>query len=72
MAFDQEYYERFYFDPKTASQIKRRWQSRARLIAAYALHTGLPVRRILDAGCGTGLPQIMAETIPATGFVHWH
>jgi len=55
MSFDHDYYKRFYFDPKTAVTNKREMQARARLIAAYALHTGLPVRRILDAGCGTGL-----------------
>jgi len=55
MSFDHDYYQRFYFDPKTAVTNKREMQARARLIAAYSLHTGLPVRRILDAGCGTGL-----------------
>lgn len=55
MSFDHEYYKRYYFDPKTAVTNKREMQARARLIAAYALHTGLPTRRILDAGCGTGL-----------------
>jgi SAM-dependent methyltransferase len=30
-------------------------RARARLIIAYAGHIGLPVRRILDAGCGTGM-----------------
>jgi 2-polyprenyl-3-methyl-5-hydroxy-6-metoxy-1,4-benzoquinol methylase len=55
MSFDHEYYKRYYFDPNTAVTNKREMQARARLIAAYALHTGLPVRRILDAGCGTGL-----------------
>jgi 2-polyprenyl-3-methyl-5-hydroxy-6-metoxy-1,4-benzoquinol methylase len=55
MSFDYEYYKRFYYDPKTAVTNKREMQSRARLIAAYALHTGLPVKRVLDAGCGTGL-----------------
>lgn len=55
MNFDHAYYKRFYFDPKTAVTSKREMQSRARLIAAYALHTALPARRILDAGCGTGL-----------------
>ena len=54
MSFDHEYYKRFYYDPNTAVTSKREIQARARLIAAYALHTGLPVRRILDAGCGTG------------------
>jgi SAM-dependent methyltransferase len=55
MSFDREYYERFYYDPKTAVATQREMQARGRLIAAYVLHTGLPVRRILDAGCGTGL-----------------
>lgn len=55
MSFDHDYYKRFYYDPKTAVTNKKEMQARARLIAAYALHTGLPVRRILDAGCGTGL-----------------
>jgi 2-polyprenyl-3-methyl-5-hydroxy-6-metoxy-1,4-benzoquinol methylase len=30
-------------------------RARARLIAAMTEHAGLPVRRILEAGCGTGL-----------------
>ena len=55
MSFDYAYYKRYYFDPNTAVTNKREMQARARLIAAYALHTGLPTRRILDAGCGTGL-----------------
>ncbi|MBV8804732.1 MAG: class I SAM-dependent methyltransferase [Sinobacteraceae bacterium] len=55
MIFDHTYYKRFYYDPKTAVTTKREMQARGRLIAAYALHTGLPVRRVLDAGCGTGL-----------------
>jgi 2-polyprenyl-3-methyl-5-hydroxy-6-metoxy-1,4-benzoquinol methylase len=55
MSFDHAYYQRFYYDSKTAVTNKREMQARARMIAAYALHTGLPTRRILDAGCGTGL-----------------
>ena len=55
MSFDYDYYKRFYYDPNTAVTSKGEMQARARLIAAYALHTGLPIRRILDAGCGTGL-----------------
>jgi 2-polyprenyl-3-methyl-5-hydroxy-6-metoxy-1,4-benzoquinol methylase len=30
-------------------------RARARLIAAYVEHVGMPARRILDAGCGIGL-----------------
>lgn len=53
--FDKEYYRRFYFDSRTAVISKAEMRARARLIGAYAEHVGLPVRRILDAGCGIGL-----------------
>ena len=53
--FDKEYYRRFYFDSRTAVISKAEMRARARLIASYADHIGLPVRRILDAGCGIGL-----------------
>jgi SAM-dependent methyltransferase len=52
--FDRDYYRRYYFDPRTAVISRAEMRARARFIAAYALHVGLPVRRILDAGCGTG------------------
>lgn len=55
MRFDQAYYERYYYNPRTAVTSKRETQARARLIAAFAEHTNLPVRRILDAGGGTGM-----------------
>lgn len=55
MAFDRDYYQRFYFDPKTAVANRREMLARAKLIAAMTEHAGLPVRRILEAGCGTGL-----------------
>jgi SAM-dependent methyltransferase len=53
--FDRDYYQRFYFDPRTAVVSRAEMQARAKLIAAYAEHIGLPVRRMLDAGCGIGL-----------------
>jgi len=53
--FDKDYYRRFYFDSRTAVISKVEMRARARLIASYADHIGLPVRRILDAGCGIGL-----------------
>jgi len=53
--FDRAYYERYYHDPRTAVISPQEMRARARLIAAYTEHVGLPVRRILDAGCGTGL-----------------
>jgi 2-polyprenyl-3-methyl-5-hydroxy-6-metoxy-1,4-benzoquinol methylase len=53
--FDREYYRRFYFDGRTAVVSRAEMRARAQLIAAYARHIGLPVRRMLDAGCGIGL-----------------
>jgi SAM-dependent methyltransferase len=53
--FDRAYYRRFYFDPRTAVANRREMGARARLIAAMTEHAGLPVRRILEAGCGTGM-----------------
>jgi len=53
--FDRDFYERYYFDTRTAVASRAEMRARARLIAAFAAHAGLPVRRILEAGCGTGL-----------------
>src|SRR3954453_5234093 len=55
MAFDRAYYDRFYFNARTAVTTKLEARNRARLIVAHADYIGLPVRRILDAGCGTGM-----------------
>ena len=57
MPFDREYYQRYYYDPRTAVASRAEMRARARLIAAFVEHLGLPVRRILEAGCGTGLLQ---------------
>jgi SAM-dependent methyltransferase len=53
--FDREYYRRYYYDPRTAVATRAEMRARARLIAAFVEHLGLPVRRILEAGCGTGV-----------------
>jgi SAM-dependent methyltransferase len=55
MAFDLEYYQRFYFNRRTAVTSKAEMRARARLIAGCVDYIGLPVSRILDAGCGVGL-----------------
>jgi SAM-dependent methyltransferase len=45
-------------------------RARARLIAAYALHIGLPVRRILDAGCGVGMLRTpLLRALPRADYV---
>lgn len=60
--FGRDYYRRYYFDPRTAVATRRETQARARLIGALAVHLGLPVRRILEAGCGTGM--LREELLP--------
>ncbi len=54
-AFDRAYYRRYYHDPKTAVTSKAEMAARGRMIAAIVAYAGLPVRHILDAGCGLGL-----------------
>jgi SAM-dependent methyltransferase len=53
--FGREYYQRYYHDPRTAVTTRSEMRARARLIGAGCEYLGLPVRRILEAGCGTGL-----------------
>ncbi len=55
MAFGPEYYRRFYYDARTAVATRAEMRARARLIGAATVYAGLPVRRMLDAGCGIGL-----------------
>jgi SAM-dependent methyltransferase len=68
--FDRDYYRRYYFDPRTAVISRAEMRARARLIAAYALHVGLPVRRILDAGCGMGaMRSTLLRRLPHSTYV---
>ncbi len=69
MAFDRDYYQRFYFNPRTAVTSRAEMRARARLIAGCVEYVGLPVRQILDAGCGVGMlraPLRRACARPAT------
>jgi SAM-dependent methyltransferase len=68
--FGREYYQRYYFDPRTAVVSRTEMQARARLIAAFVTHAGLPVRRILEAGCGTGmLGTALKRLLPRARYV---
>jgi SAM-dependent methyltransferase len=68
--FDRAYYRRYYLDPRTAVASRSEMQARARLIAAFTAHAGLPVRRILDAGCGTGmLRAALRRLLPRAHYV---
>lgn len=53
--FDAAFFKRFYFDPETRVTTRGEMQVRAELIAAILRYARLPIRSILDAGCGIGL-----------------
>ena len=53
--FDAAFFKRFYFDRETRVTTREEMRARAELIAAILRHAQLPVRSILDAGCGIGL-----------------
>jgi SAM-dependent methyltransferase len=67
--FDRAYYQRYYFDARTAVASRSEMRARARLIAAFLAHAGFPVRRILDAGCGTGM--LRAELVRLLPRAHY-
>jgi len=70
MAFDRDYYRRFYFDPRTAVTSRAEMRARARLIAGCVDYVGLPVRRILDAGCGVGMLRTpLKRALPKAHYV---
>lgn len=53
--FDAEYYARFYGDPDTRVADQADIDRLAGFVCAYVRYLGLPVRRVLDMGCGLGL-----------------
>jgi len=52
--FDASYYERFYHDPHTRAVTVQGARRQARFVAGLLRFLGLPVRRVLDLGCGPG------------------
>ena len=54
-SFDRAYFDRYYRNPKTRVVTRKGTQKLATFVASYLKHVDLPVRRILDIGCGLGL-----------------
>lgn len=52
--FDKAYYDRYYRNPSTRAVTPAATRRQAEFIAAYLKHLEIPVRHILDLGCGTG------------------
>ena len=69
-AFDEAYFRRFYFDPRTRVTTAAEMRAKARMIAAVLERCELPVRSVLDAGCGVGaLRAPFARLWPAATYV---
>jgi SAM-dependent methyltransferase len=63
--FGAAYFQKFYLSPATRVVTLSEMRSRARLIAAILTQIQVPVRSILDAGCGVGLlRKPFAEVLP--------
>lgn len=52
--FDARYYERYYTNPRTRATTPQAVTRQAAFVAAYLKHLDLPIRRVLDIGCGLG------------------
>jgi 2-polyprenyl-3-methyl-5-hydroxy-6-metoxy-1,4-benzoquinol methylase len=64
--FDAAYYERFYLNPGTRATSPAAVSRQVDFIRAYLNHLELPVRRILDVGCGIGTTlEALADAYPA-------
>lgn len=53
--FGPAFYQQFYENPRTRVTTREEMTRRANAVAALMKHLELPVRSILDAGCGLGL-----------------
>ena len=52
--FNQEYYDRFYRNPSTRATTRADAARCADFVAADLKHLDIPVKRIIDVGCGLG------------------
>ena len=53
--FDEAYYQRYYFDKKTSVADPGHVQRLGDFVCSYLQFLRVPVRRVLDVGCGIGL-----------------
>ena len=54
-SFDRAFFQRYYHSPRTAVASFDDVMKRARFVTSYLDHLQVDVRRVLDAGCGTGM-----------------
>jgi SAM-dependent methyltransferase len=61
--FDADYYRRYYRDPATRVSDRATIARLAGFVAGYLRHLGIPVRSLLDVGCGLGHWQAAAARL---------
>ena len=67
--FDEAYYQRYYFDKKTSVVDPVHMERLGEFVCSYLKYLRLPVRRVLDVGCGIGLwRQVIARHFPKAEF----
>ena len=67
--FDEAYYQRFYFDKKTSVVDPAHMERLGRFVCSYLQYLRVPVRRVLDVGCGIGLwRDVIANHYPQASF----
>lgn len=68
--FDAKYYARYYENERTRVIASSDVQRLGRFVSAYVDYLELPVRRVLDAGCGVGHWQaVIAKRYPDARYV---
>lgn len=68
--FGAAYFKKFYLSRATRVTDVGEMRTRARLIAAVLAHAAVPVRSILDAGCGIGLLRApFAQVLPRARYL---
>lgn len=68
--FDARFYQRFYGNPRTRVTTPEEMTRRGAMVAVLVRHLELPVKRILDAGCGLGwLRSPLLEVFPSATYV---
>ena len=68
--FGAVYFRKFYQNPATRVTTPVEMRRRAQVIAAILRHAAIPVRSILDAGCGIGLlRKPFAELFPRARYM---
>ena len=68
--FDTRFYRRFYRNPRTRVTTPQEMHRRGAMVGALVRQLELPVKRILDAGCGLGwLRPPLVEVFPNAAYV---